>query len=196
METIFGARLVDTAVVSEVTLKIVEPFGGLKPGDTFHYSLSGANPHVWGSLLEVVGGKIIAVDQEGRPALVANTVGSGKTLLSAYPLETYLANTPAAFEKTESTHRIYEAFRNWTGVKAAFQSDQPSVEVTSLRGDHRGYAVVVNHSAQAYKATISTSLPVKSIRQIGSESSKALSVEGSSWKMDLEPYEAAIVEWK
>ena len=48
METIFGARLVDTAVVSEVTIKIVEPFGGLKPGDTFHYSLPGANPRVWG----------------------------------------------------------------------------------------------------------------------------------------------------
>jgi hypothetical protein len=37
---------------------------------------------------------------------------------------------------------------------------------------------------------------VKSLRQIGSESSKALPVEGSSWKMALEPYEAAIVEWK
>ena len=196
METIFGARLVDTAVVSEVTLKIVEPFGGLQPGDTFHYSVPGANPRNWGSLLEVKGGKVIAVDQEGRPALVANTIGSGKTLLSAYPIETYLANIPSAFEKVESTHRIYEAFRNWTGVKPAFQSDQPSVEVTSLRGDHRGYAVVVNHSAQAYKAAISTSLPVKSVRQIGPEGSKALSVEGSNWTMELESYEAAIVEWK
>jgi ribosomal protein S7 len=127
---------------------------------------------------------------------VANALGSGKTLLSAYPIETYLANTPSAFEKAESTHRIYEAFRNWTGVKAAFQSDQPSVEVTSLRGEHRGYAVVVNHSAQAYKVTISTSLLVKSVRQIGPENLKALPVESSNWKMDLDPYEAAIVEWK
>jgi hypothetical protein len=196
METIFGARLVDTAVVSEVTLKIVEPFGGLQPGDTFHYSVPGANPHNWGSLLEVKGGKVIAVDQEGRPALVANTIGSGKTLLSAYPIETYLANIPSAFEKAESTHRIYEAFRNWTGVKPAFQSDQPSVEVTSLRGENRGYAVVVNHNSQPYKVTISTSSPVKSVRQIGPDGPKALPIEGSNWKMDLEPYEAAIVEWK
>jgi len=196
METIFGARLVDTAVVSEVTLKVVEPFGDLRPGDTFHYSVPGAGPRFWGSLLEVKGGKVIAVDQDGRPALVANTVGAGKTLLSAYPIETYLANIPAAFEKAESTHRIYEAFRNWTGVKPAFHSDQPSVEVTSLRGSNRGYAVVVNHSAQAYKTTISTSLPVKSVRQIDAESSKTLPVDSSTWKMDLEPYEAAIVEWK
>jgi endo-1,4-beta-mannosidase len=196
METIFGARLVDTVVASEVTLKIVEPFGGLKPGDTFHYAVPGASPRVWGALLDVKGGKVIAVDQDGRPALIANTAGSGKTLVSAYPIETYLANTPAVFEKTESTHRIYEAFRNWTGVKTAFQSDEPSVEVTSLRGDHRGYAVVVNHGGQAYKVTISTSLPVKSLRRIGADTSKAIPMEGSTWQMNLEPYEAAILEWK
>jgi hypothetical protein len=196
METIFGARLVDTVTASEVTLKIVEPFGGLKSGDTFHYAVPGANQRFWGSLLEVKGGKVIAVDQDGRPALIANSVGSGKTLLSAYPIESYLANTPSAFEKPETTYRIYEAFRNWTGVKPAFRSDQPSVEVTSLRGDHHGYAVVVNHSAQAYKATISTSLPVKSVGQVGSDNSKPLHLDGSTWKMDLEPYQASIVEWK
>ncbi|MGD0793894.1 MAG: beta-galactosidase [Terriglobales bacterium] len=196
MEKIFGARLVDAAPASEVTLKMTEPFGGLKPGDTFHFNVPGANQRVWGSLLEVKGGKVIAVDQDGRPALVINTLGSGKTLLSAYPIETYLAGVPAAFEKEENTHRIYEAFREWTGVKPAFRSDQPSVEVTALQGDHRGYAFVVNHSAQPHKVTISSSLPVKSARQLAPENSKALPIEGSSWKLDLEPYEATIVEWK
>src|SRR5208337_898121 len=105
------------------------------------------------SLLEVKGGKVIAVDQDGRPALVANTLGSGKTLLSAYPIETYLANVPSAFEKPETTHRIYEAFRNWTGIKPAFSSDQPSVEVTALQGDHRGYVFVINHSASQQNVT-------------------------------------------
>ena len=196
MESIFGARLVDTVTASEVTLKIVEPFGGLMPGDIFHFSVPGANPHVWGSLLEVKGGKVIAVDQEGRPALVANEIGMGKTLVSAYPIETYLANVPSAFEKQESTHRIYEAFRNWSGVKPAFLSGEPSVEVTSLRGEHRGYAVVVNHSGQAHHVTISTPLPVKFVSQIGPEGAKALALDGSHWSMDLAAYEAAIVEWK
>jgi len=54
----------------------------------------------------------------------------------------------------------------------------------------------VNHSAQAYKATITTSLPVKSVWQVGSENSKSLQLDGSTWKMDLEPYQATIVEWK
>ncbi|HTR26568.1 MAG TPA: hypothetical protein VMI10_21540 [Terriglobales bacterium] len=196
MEQLFGARLVDTAVVSEVTLKFVEPFGGVKAGESFHFNVPGASPKFWGSLLEVKGGKVIAVDQDGRPALVTNTIGSGKTLLSAYPIETYLANAPAAFEKPENTHRIYQAFRDWTGVKPPFVTDQPSVEVTTLQGDHRGYVFVVNHSGQAYKTTITSAQPLKSARQLTEGNAKALAVEGSGWTMDLQPYEAAIVEWK
>ena len=196
MEKLFGARLVDAAIVSEVTLKFVQPFGGLKAGDTFHFNVPGASQRFWGSLLEVKGGKVIAVDQDGRPSLVTNTLGAGKTLLSAYPIETYLASVPSAFEKQENTHRIYEAFREWTGVKPALRSDQPSVEVTSLQGDHRGYAFVVNHSAQPYKVTISSSTPLQSARQLTPENSKTLSIDGSTWKLDLQPYEATIVEWK
>ena len=97
MESLFGARMVDANPKEEVTLKVVAPFGDLKVGDTFHYSVPSATPRSWGSILEVKGGTVIAVDQDNRPALVANTVGSGKTLLSAYPLENYLANAAGGF---------------------------------------------------------------------------------------------------
>jgi len=196
MEAIFGARLVDTVTVSEVTLKVVTPFGNLKPGDTFHYSVPGANTRYWGQLLEVKGGKVIAVDQDGRPALVANTLGSGKTLVSAYPLEAYVANVPSVFEKAEHTHRIYQAFREWAGVKPLFHSDQPSVEVSALQGDQRGYAVVVNHSAQAYTVTVQAAIALHSLSKITSDGTQPLQLQGSAWTMEVEPYEAAIVEWK
>jgi hypothetical protein len=196
MKQLFGARLVDASTVSEVTLKIVAPFGGLKPGDSFHYSVPVPNSRYWGSLLEVKGGQIIAVDQDGHSALVANSIGLGKTLLSAYPLEAYLASMPSAFEKPEDTHRIYEAFRNWAGVKPLFQSNQPSVEVSSLNADHRGYVVVINHSAQSHKVSISTNLAVHSINPIESAGPKSIQLDGASWNMDMSPYEAAIVEWK
>ena len=196
MEQLFGARLVDALTVSDVTLKIVAPFGGLKPGDIFHYSIPAPNSRYWGSLLEVKGGQIIAVDQDGHPALVANNLGTGKTLLSAYPLEAYLASMPSAFEKSEDTQRIYEAFRNWTGVKPLFQSNQPSVEVSSLNADHRGYVVIVNHSAQSQTVTISTTLPVHSINRIQPDGAKSIQLDGTSWHMDMSPYEAAVLEWK
>jgi endo-1,4-beta-mannosidase len=196
MDPLFGAHLVDAVTSSEVTLKIVVPFGTLKAGDTLHYSVPGSAAKFWGALLEVRGGKVIAVDQEGRPALVTNTVGSGKTLLSAYPLEAYIAATPSAFEKPENTHRIYEAFRDWVGIKPAFRVDQPSVEVSALNGDHRGYAVLTNHSAQTYKLGVTTTLPIRRLTRILPEGPQALSLQGSTWKIDIGPYEGIVVEWK
>jgi endo-1,4-beta-mannosidase len=196
MESIFGARLTDSVTVSEVTLKVVAPFGNLRPGDTFHYSVPGANTRYWGQLLEVKGGKVIAVDQDGRPALVTNTLGSGKTLLSAYPLEAYVANVPSVFEKPEATHRIYQAFREWTGVNPIFRSDQPSVEVSALKGDQRGYAVIVNHSAQAYNLNVQAAVSLHALSKITPERPQPLQPQGSGWKMEVGPYEAAIVEWK
>ena len=134
MNSLFGARIVDRAVGSEVTIKIIAPFGNLKPGDTFHYSVPSATIQSWGVLLEVSTRKVIGVDQDGHPALVTNTVGQGKTLLCAYPIEHYLAAVPAAFDMSENTQAIYEAFRDWAGVKPAFRSDHKEVEVSSLNG--------------------------------------------------------------
>ena len=196
MASLFGARLADRAPSSEVTLKIVTPFGDLKPGDTFHYSVPTQTIESWGVLLEVTTGKVIAVDQDNRPALVANTLGRGKTLLSAYPLEHYLANVPSVFDQPEKTHRIYKAFGDWVGLKPAFRTDQPSVEVSALNGDHRGYVVLVNHSAEPQKVTVFTTSGAHSVSRIAPEGVKPMQIEGSSWKMELGSYEGAIVEWK
>ena len=195
MASLFGARLVDRAPTSEVTLKIIAPFGDLKPGDTFHYLVPTQTIESWGALLEVTTGKVIAVDQENRPALVTNEFGRGKTLLSAYPLEHYLANSSAVFDQPENTHLIYQAFRDWTGVKPAFTADQPSVEVSALNGDRRGYAVLVNHSAVAQNVTLS-SPGVHSIARMAPEGVTPIQIQGSSWKIEIGPYDGAIVEWK
>jgi beta-galactosidase len=196
MASLFGARLVDRAPSSEVTLKIVEPFGDLKPGEIFHYSVPTQTIESWGTLLEVTTGKVIAVDQNDHPALVANTLGRGKTLLCAYPLEHYLADVPAVFDQAENTHRIYAAFREWVGLKPAFHSDQPSIEVSALNGDHRGYVVLINHSAETRNVTVFTASGVRSLRRIAPDGAKPIQLEGSNWKMDLGPYDGTIVEWK
>ncbi len=115
MEGLFGARLSDHTPEEEVTLTITAAFADLAPGEIFQYKPAGIRPH-WPATLDLSGGQVIATDQHGRPALVANTFGKGKTLLCAYPIESYLAVQPAAFEKEENTHRIYRAFRQWAGV--------------------------------------------------------------------------------
>ena len=196
MSSLFGARIVDRAVSSEVTIKITAPFGNLNPGDTFHYSVPSATIKSWGMLLEVSTGTVIGVDQDGHPALVTNTIGAGKTLLCAYPIEHYLANVPAIFDSPENTHTVYEAFREWVGYKPVFRSDRKEVEVTSLNGDKRGYLVLVNHSSETQDVAISSTLGVRSYSWIAPDGAKKLTVTGGSVKYHLDPFEGAILEWK
>jgi hypothetical protein len=196
MDSLFGARMVDRAVSSEVTLKFVEPFGDFKPGDTLHYTVPSASIQSWGTLLEVSNGKVIAVDQDGHPALVTNQIGSGKTLLSAYPLEHYLAEVPSVFDKPEETHRLYAAFRDWVGVKPAFRLDNPAVELSVLGGTGRGYVVAVNHSFETQKVTVHSASPVRAVSRIAVGGPKPIATDGSSWPLEIAPFDAVIVEWK
>jgi endo-1,4-beta-mannosidase len=196
MEEIFGARLVDGAPAREVTLKIVTPFGGLKPGDTFTYSASPDAMNQWTATLEVGSGQVIAVDQDGRPALVAHSLGRGKTLLSAYPIEAYLASQPVAFEGKDATHRIYQALRDWAGVKATVWTDDPSVEAAALNAKDHGYLVVVNHSAQTKKVLIGTTLPVRTLSRVTADGNPAVTRQPSGWSLQLDPYDGAVLDWK
>ena len=164
MADLFGARLADHLPLEEAELTLVAPFGDLAAGTVFHWQ-GGLGPRHWPALLEVEGGQVIAMDQDGRPALVANTLGKGKTLLCAYPLESGLAVRPGVFEAPEETWRLYRALRQWAGVTPRFETDHPSVEVGALTGPGRGYAVLASHSPEVQTVTVTTSLPVKSIRQ-------------------------------
>ncbi len=196
MESLFGARMVDRNPKDEVTLKVVAPLGDLTVGDTFHYSVPAASPRSWGALLEIKGGTVIAVDQDNKPALVANSVGSGKTLLCAYPIEHYLAVVPAAFDKRESTDRVYRAFREWAGIKPIFHSNRTSVEVSALSGKAGGYAVVTNHSASPQNVTVTAAGPLHSVARVTSQGATQIEVEGSAFTVDIGAYEGAVFEWK
>jgi endo-1,4-beta-mannosidase len=196
MEELFGARLADHTPASEVTLKVEKPFGGLQPGETFHYQAQSSHHKHWAATLELAGAEVIATDQDGRPALVAHTYGKGKVLLCIYPIESYLALTPAVYEQPEPTYRLYRAFYEWAGVKPLFRTDQPSVEVSGLCGKNHGYAVLANHSGQAHKVVVNTTLPVRSLSQITVAGRLPLKISGQSWEMEIAAYDGAIVEWK
>jgi len=196
MESIFGARLLDKNTASDITITVVTPFASLKKGDTFHFTIGGADNRHFGSYLEVMGGTVIATDQDGRPALVANSLEKGKTLLSAYPIESYLAAVPSVFDKPEHTHAIYQAFMEWTGLKPLFRTDQPSVEATALQGRQSRYVVLVNHSPNGHEVTVTSAVPITALRVITPEGPQPIQASGATWKMKLAPHDAAVVEWK
>ena len=196
MASLFGARMMDRIVSSEVTIRFVEPFGDFEPGETLSYSLPSASPKSWGTLLEVSTGKVIAVDQDGNPALVTNSLGSGRTLLSAYPIEHCIAETAAAFDKPESTHRLYAAFRDWAGVRPAFAGDNPKVELSALSGAGRGYLIAVNHGFEPQAVAIRATQSVRSLTRVASGGPEPVSFDGAVWRLNIAPFDAVIVEWK
>jgi endo-1,4-beta-mannosidase len=196
MSRLFGASLLDRQPVSEVTLRVVKLFGGLKPGDTFHYSANGDSPRYWKAVLGVDGGTVIAVDQDNQPALIAHQVGRGHTLISAYPIESYLGRQPSAFDGADETHRIYAALAAWAGIHADFETGNISVEIATLRAQGRGYAVLVNHSSQAQSVTVSSRLALKSVARVTPKGPIAIALQDNHWTVGLQPWEGAIVDWK
>ena len=195
MGELFGARLADHVPVTDVRLTMKEAFGDLKAGEEIQYPGAGDGPKHWPAVLEVKGGQVIAVDQDQRPALVTHTYGAGKTLLCAYPVESYLAVRPAVFEQDEPTHRVYQALRQWAGVTPLFHSHHPLVEVAALVGVQRGYAVLANHGPKTMRVKVSTSLSLQSVRQVTPAGMQPLALEGQGWQLLVEAHDGAIVEW-
>jgi len=196
MEELFGARLVDHLPVQQVTLKIVAPFGNLKPGETFTYAASSSAFDQWAATLKVQGGQVIAVDQNGKPALVAHQFGKGKTLLCAYPIESYLANLPSAFEGDDQTFRIYQSLEEWAGLKRLVWTDQPSVEAAALNGKDHGYIVLVNHSSQSKHVLLGSTLPIAALERIETRSGNPIVRHGSGWEIEVQPYDAEMLSWR
>jgi endo-1,4-beta-mannosidase len=195
MADLFGARMTDSQPVHELTLKIVKPFGTLQPGDEFHFSVPGSEMKYWGTGLQVGSGEVIAVDQEGRPALVSHKLGSGRTLLSAYPLEAYLGSTVGAFDHAPTNYRLYRALRAWSGIEPLVSTDQPEVEAGALVGQRRGYLVLVNHGEQPQQVHLSTTLAAHQLKLLGTDGETPVSREQGRWNVEVPAYDGVILEW-
>ncbi len=107
---LFGALIVDRATWQPVVqIKLIEDFYDLKKGDVIEIrcpdELEGT-----GVQLEVHDGSVIAVDQDGKPALITKPVGLGHTVLCAYPLEYALGTTVNAFEKNRQCSTLIPEF--------------------------------------------------------------------------------------
>jgi len=196
MAELFGARLADHAPADEVRLKMVSALGVLKAGDEFRLPIPDGGPRYTPAVLDITGGEVMAVDAEGRPALVAHTFGAGKTLLCAYPLEAILSRIPAAFERPEHTHRLYRALRQWVGIAPTFETDHPSIEVSALLAadGRRGYAVLANHSGEARSVTVTTTLSLSRAHQVTPDGERPLAFVNGQFVVELNAWDGAVIE--
>jgi hypothetical protein len=188
MPSLFGARLADTNTATDIKIRIVEPFGPLSAGETYAFKVPIPSARYWGSLLEVPKGnaRIVAVDQDGNPAIVVNKLGRGTTVLSAYPLESWLAVTPSAFDAKELrsapqlVDRLHRAVRE-LGPKLPFDISTPEVEATALDPHH---LVLVNHSPDPHHVEVHPTAPLTALERLtpaGKEPVTSLSLDLAAW---------------
>ena len=152
LDDLFGVRqqlsygLVEPVEGETVTWTFVVAFGGIPAGTDLTFAVGGG-PDARSYLpVEADGAEVVAVDGDGRPALLRHAVGAGHTVLSTYPVEYLAALTPRV--NPEPTHRLYDALAFEAGVVRDVRVEDPSVHVGELvHRDGRRFVWLISQSA-------------------------------------------------
>ncbi|GAA3757959.1 cellulase family glycosylhydrolase [Microbacterium kribbense] len=150
---LFGARidsaygLVEPIEDEVVELTMTAALGTLQPGDRLRVRAAGTPDGRAYLPVVVTDGQVLAVDAQGRPALVGRRHGAGWAVLGTYPLE-YLAARRGRVNP-EETWRLYDALAALAGVRRPVALDDPAVFVDVLEhADGRRFAVFVSQHPQ------------------------------------------------
>ena len=153
---LFGVRhalrygLVDAIAGDEVAFRFVEDFGEIAAGTTLFFRVAGDLSARSYLPVQPTTARVVAVDGEGRPAIVRNAVGAGCAVLCTYPLEHLAARTPDA--NPESTWRVYSALATEAGVRRRVRVDDPRILVGLLAGATTETALFSNCSGDTVEA--------------------------------------------
>jgi endo-1,4-beta-mannosidase len=152
LEEIFGIRhqlhygLVDPIEGQTVELELVQPLGALAAGTRLRFAVAGeqgARSHL---PVEPVGATVVAVDGDGRAALLRHEIGAGSTVFCTYPLERMAASAPRV--NPEDTWRLYAALAESAGVVRPVSVPDPRVVAGAVRHGSATTLVLVNCSAE------------------------------------------------
>ncbi len=126
--------------------------------------------------VEPVEADVVAVDGEGRPAILEHRLGAGRVVFSAYPLEYYITQRYEAHQ-TDATWRLYRALRDLAGLAPHVDGDNPFVEVRALEGPRDTLVWAINHSWQPQRLRLAVAGPVHAVHDLESGAEAALEVE-------------------
>jgi endo-1,4-beta-mannosidase len=144
---------VDDDVV-EWTMQV--DLGDLAAGDRLSFRAGGSEHGRSYLPLEPVDACVLAVDAHGRPALVERSVGQGRIVLSAYPVE-YMA-AGSARVNPEATARLYRALAARAGTLPDVRVERGDVHVDRLvRDDGEVFVWFLSHVDEP--VTVAPELP-------------------------------------
>lgn len=137
----------------ELTLSFVKEMPGIEEGEIFNFHPQGSPFHTAFCPLEARSAEILAIDEEGHPAIVRNEIGKGKVFFSAFPLELYEAERPEG-NKTSPLWRLYKAIAKEAGLESPFDFTNPSVEMEVLKEGEETLLWLINHSWYPAEGTL------------------------------------------
>ena len=161
---------------SPLEITFQRPLASLPAGTCFRYQVPQAQPRSGYCPIEPVQADVIAVGPGGRPAIVEHRLGAGRVILSAFPLEYYIAQT---FEGHlhDATWRLYRALRDLAGLTPSVDGDNPFVEVRAFSSPGELLVWAINHSWEAQRVELSTPYALRAVHNLETGDEAALAFE-------------------
>jgi endo-1,4-beta-mannosidase len=188
LDDMFGVRrqtrygLVDPVVDETVELTFRVPFGDIGEGEKLEFRAGGTVNSRAFLPVEPVDAEVVAVDGEGRPAILRRRIGDGWMVLGTYPLEHFAAVTP--FVNPEPTSRIFGALAVVAGVRRDITVADPRVIVGEMtHDDGRRFIWLVSQSPEELLAQ--PVVPAGRLMTLDGESAPSVA---------LDPYGVVVLE--
>ena len=163
---------------------------GMPEGETIELPGSGVD---WTLDLRPEDGQVLATGAEGRPGLIVNDFGKGKTLFCLEPVEKLHIGVPHVFE-TSPAWRIFAAAKELAGIDSGLVVNDPHVQRTVARMGDAHVVTVINHSSQSVSTEVELRLPTGAIAELSGDEEIDLSDQAASgiWPLELGPSEVKV----
>jgi endo-1,4-beta-mannosidase len=131
LNELFGVRhqlrygLVEPVPETGLDLTFTRQFGSLPEGTQLRFPAAAASGGRTMLPIEPDGAEVIAVDGQGRPALVVRRVGAGAMVLCTYPIEHLAAKSAGV--NPDAARDLYEALARFAGVERPVTVEDPHV---------------------------------------------------------------------
>jgi hypothetical protein len=167
----------------EVTLLLLTDIGELASSTRLEFPVAGEGVGRSYIPVEPAGAEVLAIDNEGRPALLRNRVGDGWMVFCTYPLEYMAASRPSA--NPDPTWQLYSALAGLAGVARPVRVDDPRIIIGAIEVGEREAYLALNVSPDAVHANLVS--PERSISLASSQSGERLDA------LHLNPYEVELL---
>lgn len=158
LDEMFGVRkrlkygLIEPIEGSSASIRFIQNFGEIATGTVLDFAVAGTESAKSFVPVEAVDAEVVAVDAQGRPALLRRRLGSGAMILATYPFE-YLASA-APYVNPEPTWLLYQALALEAGTAPTVSVNDPRVLVSAMiHEDGREYVWFISQADQPLRVT-------------------------------------------